>query len=1058
MNVLCGFRLRVSRALLTGVLTVLTVACLAACGDEPPIQARQDFAATPVTAPTSTLSPTPTVSAMNTSTTTVVEPSSPTPIAVTSNEAMLEGLTWVLDGLTPSEERELKRLKIIDEGHPDVIQALLAYPWIEDELSEGDREFIQSLGSMVKFAPEAAIAVVTIPDLTGHLTGAALKSLRYVSQFQRPTWNRLKERPWFQDGLTKEEAALIVVLEGDSFDVNVLHKLVQSGRVLSETITTPLAGEVTVFVVSQAAPRQEMEDGLKLLVSGVLLMEEVMNSPWKNPNVIAHVVYGVRAIHFESHVLLGGYPFNYLHELGHYYFIDMPGWLTEGGANFLDYYVADSIYTGADYDLETRYLENRSESAYCAEHGASNINEWNENLFATRSTEGPLDICRYALGSSFLLGMYLQLGHDATSLAFRALYNLTVSQFYMTEGEIYRVFLSSVPIEQRDEFRRLYSCLHGGPFSDWDEDDTVAKARDREALAALYDATNGSGWVGQDNWASEIPIWQWHGVTTDCRGHVLRLELPDSNLSGPMPPDLGELSKLEFLDLSGNQLTGTIPEDLGHSNLVWLDLSGNELTGSIPSVLGDLRNLMRLFLSENHLSGPVPAELGGLSNLEELYLSRNQLTGSIPPALGDLSDLRSLDLSGNELTGSIPPVLGDLRNLTMLYLSENHLSGPVPAELGDLSNLEELYLSRNQLTGSIPPALGDLSDLRSLDLSGNELTGSIPPVLGDLSDLRRLYVSDNQFSGAVPTELANLSNLDSLDLSGNQFTGAIPTELANLSSLYSLDLSGNQLTGPIPTELGSFKDMEWLSLSGNQLTGTIPAKLGSLQKLGRLYLSGNHFTGPIPAELGGLSDLSTLDLSRNQLTGSIPVELGSLSKLERLNLSGNQLTGAIPSELGRLSNLTRLGLYRNQLTGSIPAELGGLSDLSTLDLSRNQLSGPIPVELGGLSKLERLYLSANQLSGMVPGELGRLSSLTRLVLFRNQLSGAIPVELGKLSSLSTLDLSRNQLTGQVPEELVDLTSLEVLYLGGNQLTGCTPRQLLDVETNDLESTNLPPCS
>ena len=64
------------------------------------------------------------------------------------------------------------------------------------------------------------------------------------------------------------------------------------------------------------------------------------------------------------------------------------------------------------------------------------------------------------------------------------------------------------------------------------------------------------------------------------------------------------------------------------------------MTGEIPPELGGLSNLTELSLSGNQLTGEIPPELGGLSNLTGLRLFHgNQLTGEIPPELGGLSNL-----------------------------------------------------------------------------------------------------------------------------------------------------------------------------------------------------------------------------------------------------------------------------------------------------------------------------------------------------------------------------------------------------------------------------------
>ena len=451
---------------------------------------------------------------------------------------------------------------------------------------------------------------------------------------------------------------------------------------------------------------------------------------------------------------------------------------------------------------------------------------------------------------------------------------------------------------------------------------------DRAVLVALYNATGGGSWNVNDNWLSDAPLGKWHGVTVDEYGRVVWLDLQGNQLSGEIPPELGNLAFLEYLNLGynnwgggGNDLTGEIPPELGDlSSLEYLDLSGNQLTGEVPPELGNLSSLVRMSLSRNQLSGEIPPELGNLARLEWMSLSGNQLSGEIPPELGNLARLGSLDLQGNQLSGEIPPELGlgSLAFLGWMSLSGNQLSGEIPPELGNLTRLGSLGLRYNQLTGEIPPELGSLAFLETLYLSGNQLTGEIPPELGNLTRLGSLHLNETQLSGEIPPELGSLTSLETLYLNETQLSGEIPPELGNLTSLETLWLYENQLTGEIPPELGNLTSLGSLYLYENQLTGEIPPELGNLTSLGSLYLYENQLTGEIPPELGNLTNLRSLNLSYNQLTGEIPPELGNLTNLGWLDLSYNQLTGEIPPELGNLTSLRWLNLSYNQLTGCIP--------------------------------------------------------------------------------------------------------------------------------------------
>ena len=114
---------------------------------------------------------------------------------------------------------------------------------------------------------------------------------------------------------------------------------------------------------------------------------------------------------------------------------------------------------------------------------------------------------------------------------------------------------------------------------------------EREALVALYNATGGPNWNGNNNWLLDVPISEWEGVITDDNGRITRLYLSYNQLSGEIPAELGDLTSLTWLGLGGNQLTGEIPAELGSlTNLEGLYLQGNQLVGCIPSRLRNILN------------------------------------------------------------------------------------------------------------------------------------------------------------------------------------------------------------------------------------------------------------------------------------------------------------------------------------------------------------------------------------------------------------------------------------------------------------------------------------
>ena len=606
---------------------------------------------------------------------------------------------------------------------------------------------------------------------------------------------------------------------------------------------------------------------------------------------------------------------------------------------------------------------------------------------------------------------------------------------------------------------------------------------DRQILTRLYEATDGPNWSNDDNWLTDAPLGNWYGVTVSTGDHVVRLDLNANDLTGPIPPELGNLAKL------------------------WdLSLYTNALTGPIPPALGNLANLEWLYLSHNDLTGPIPPELGDLAKLERLSLHDNDLTGAIPPELGNLANLGGLSLGGNDLTGQIPPELGNLTTLRDLSLGANKLIGEIPPELGNLTALEWLLLGGNELTGQIPPGLGNLSALGSLRLDGNSLTGQIPPELGNLVALDLLTLSSNDLTGPVPATLLNLTVLEILDL-GNTglclpgttafwrwreqlyYGGASycnDADLIVLEGLYEATggsewnradgwlEEGPALAGWHGITADSLGRAVALRLPANELVGRLPYRF-ELSTLRVLDVADNDgLLGPLPLSLTRVS-LDTLRFRGTRLCSypesrgwleSIPVVDGTGETCPPRAPSGrdflralydatdgpnwsnddNWLTDAPLEEwygvtVGEDETVVGLVLRGNDLNGELPPDLGNLTSLTSLDLSINDLTGEIPPELGKLSELESLALYYNDLTGEIPRELGNLVSLRRLGLDTNDLTGPIPPELGKLVALENMSLFQNDLTGPIPPALGSLAALERLRLSDNALTGPIPPEL-----------------
>ncbi|WZZ33596.1 hypothetical protein YC2023_016997 [Brassica napus] len=97
----------------------------------------------------------------------------------------------------------------------------------------------------------------------------------------------------------------------------------------------------------------------------------------------------------------------------------------------------------------------------------------------------------------------------------------------------------------------------------------------------------------------------------------------------------GAQTKIEFA--TKHRYDAYMSGNLMH--MVGLDLSGNELIGEIPVELGVLLALRVLNLSHNYLSGVLPESFSGMKSVESLDFSFNRLQGQIPQELTELSNL-----------------------------------------------------------------------------------------------------------------------------------------------------------------------------------------------------------------------------------------------------------------------------------------------------------------------------------------------------------------------------------------------------------------------------------
>ncbi|CAI0459518.1 unnamed protein product [Linum tenue] len=179
--------------------------------------------------------------------------------------------------------------------------------------------------------------------------------------------------------------------------------------------------------------------------------------------------------------------------------------------------------------------------------------------------------------------------------------------------------------------RVLVWLLLSSKFSHGVQSDIDCLRSIRESLQDPFNYLSAT-WNFNNN--TEGFICKFTGV--DCwhpdENKVLNIHLSDMGLKGEFPRGLQNCTSITGLDLSSNELSGPIPDNIASivTFITSLDLSGNKLTGSIPSNLSFCSYLNVLKLDHNQLTGQIPGEIGNLNRLRTFSVANNQLSGPVP--------------------------------------------------------------------------------------------------------------------------------------------------------------------------------------------------------------------------------------------------------------------------------------------------------------------------------------------------------------------------------------------------------------------------------------------
>ncbi|GJN32750.1 hypothetical protein PR202_gb21273 [Eleusine coracana subsp. coracana] len=253
-------------------------------------------------------------------------------------------------------------------------------------------------------------------------------------------------------------------------------------------------------------------------------------------------------------------------------------------------------------------------------------------------------------------------------------------------------------------------------------------------------------------------------------------------------------------------------------------LSGANLGGQLGNTLVNFTSLITLDLSNNNIGGTIPDGLP--ATMQKLFLSANQLSGIIPSTLSALTLLTSMSLNNNHLVGAIPDVFAGLTTVANLHIQNNQISGFLDM-LQDLP-LQDLNIENNLFSGPVPVKLLNLPGFKK---DGNPFNTSVAPspqpsaAPTPLPSPSTEHVpskepahSSNSPGGSNPASPSGKNKVSTVKLVGYIFIGVAAAVVIGLMAMYCLskykerksrdDVYTKGHMGRVPQKLGESKIKE----------------------------------------------------------------------------------------------------------------------------------------------------------------------------------------------------------------------------------------------------------
>ncbi len=337
-------------------------------------------------------------------------------------------LPWIADGLSEAELPDVEHLLGQATPAPSVFRPLLQKGWIHDGLSEPEKQVLEDFRRMVTTdlddvddsnVEDIARAIIAMPFMNSiePYDEIATESLYRARLHVFDYFHYIVLHFISTGGITDRDAKIMpAIYQVAVREPRQLEKLLDTSNVMLEEriISLPFSGNMLLSIIRTRPGELKT---MRELERSVRVVEEVMTVPFPTNYIALFVSNSVRpagGLYYGTHIAMqegyddGDHYFsNFLegvltHEVAHYFWHCCAGWMSEGGAVFVEIR-AGILSSSKQQDLAHK----------CSQTGIQDIADDHSSS------------CVYFLGARMLHDLYFILGEDLFQVGFRRLYHAT---------------------------------------------------------------------------------------------------------------------------------------------------------------------------------------------------------------------------------------------------------------------------------------------------------------------------------------------------------------------------------------------------------------------------------------------------------------------------------------------------------------------------------------------------------------------------------------------------------------------------------------------------------